>query len=155
MCPAENTVKVRDLTNWKDIARYMGKGVRTVQRWEQDFGLPVRRSPGSRKRAVLARRSDLDAWVESRCGTRADSITDSKPGKSGLNARLRLVTGVETFHALHGNTLALTNELQEVLSALSVRVAIAMRIQSESVSARTGLSADPRIGHSPIPTAAR
>jgi hypothetical protein len=31
------------LSCWKDIASYMYSGVRTVQRWEQHVGLPVRR----------------------------------------------------------------------------------------------------------------
>jgi hypothetical protein len=61
------------LTSWKDIARYMGKGVRTVQRWEQDFGLPVRRPYGSNKKAVLARPRDLDLWVAMRCSSRAQA----------------------------------------------------------------------------------
>jgi hypothetical protein len=152
MCHAENSSRVTDLMSWQDIASYMGKGVRTVQRWEQDFGLPVRRPPGPKKRAVLARPSDIDAWVDSHCGTRAGSITESNPLKLGLNARLRLVTGVETSRVLHEKTLALTNELQAVLSALNVRVAIATRIQTESPGARTGLSAGPGIRHSPVLT---
>jgi hypothetical protein len=32
------------LTSWKEIGQYLGKGVRTVQRWEQQMGLPVRGS---------------------------------------------------------------------------------------------------------------
>lgn len=64
------------LTSWKDIARYMGKGVRTVQRWEQDFGLPVRRPLGSNKKAVLARPADLDGWVAQRCSSRNEPLTD-------------------------------------------------------------------------------
>ena len=37
--PEESAV----LSSWKDIARYMGKGVRTVQRWEHhlDFRFAV------------------------------------------------------------------------------------------------------------------
>jgi hypothetical protein len=31
------------LNGWKEIAAYLGRSVRTVQRWEKDFGLPVRR----------------------------------------------------------------------------------------------------------------
>jgi len=31
------------LTSWKEIAAYFGIGVRTVQRWERQFGLPVER----------------------------------------------------------------------------------------------------------------
>lgn len=30
------------LTGWKEIANYLGKGVRAVQRYERKFGLPVR-----------------------------------------------------------------------------------------------------------------
>lgn len=77
------------LTSWKDIARYMGKGVRTVQRWEQDFGLPVRRPLGSNKKAILARPSDLDAWVALRCSSRSQtavggSTSDGAPSPSDL-----------------------------------------------------------------------
>src|ERR1700758_2237323 len=55
------------LTCWKDIARYLDKSVRTVQRWEQEFGLPVLRPDGvDHKSAVMARPRDLDAWLESR-----------------------------------------------------------------------------------------
>ena len=41
--PEESAV----LSSWKDIAKYMGKGVRTVQRWERHLGLPVRRPNGA------------------------------------------------------------------------------------------------------------
>ena len=54
------------LTCWKDIAKYLGKSVRTVQRWEQLYGLPVRRPKEAKsKSAVIARTADLKAWVES------------------------------------------------------------------------------------------
>jgi hypothetical protein len=60
------------LTCWKDIARYMGKGVRTVQRWERKFGLPVHRPLGvTHKSAVVAHPHDLDAWLEVRWSGRA------------------------------------------------------------------------------------
>jgi len=51
------------LTCWKEIALYLGKGVRTVQRWEQEFGLPVRRPNEKVKGMVHARRQDLDQWL--------------------------------------------------------------------------------------------
>jgi hypothetical protein len=53
------------LCGWKDIANYMGKGVRTVQRYERDLGLPVRRLSGQKIGAVIATKSDLDSWVRS------------------------------------------------------------------------------------------
>lgn len=54
------------LTSWKEIGQYLGKGVRTVQRWELDAGLPVRRPTGSSSHAVLAIPEELDAWTHSR-----------------------------------------------------------------------------------------
>jgi hypothetical protein len=52
------------LSSWKDIAKYAGKGIRTVQRWEHQLGLPVRRParhPG--KSVVLLYRSDMEEWM--------------------------------------------------------------------------------------------
>lgn len=55
------------LTSWKEIANYLGKGVRTVQRWEAE-GLPVRR-PNARDHGIVsALPNELDAWLESRKG---------------------------------------------------------------------------------------
>ncbi len=58
------------LTSWKEIASYLGKGVRTVQRWEQEFGLPVRRPNTKAKGIVRATRQELDAWLESQWSQR-------------------------------------------------------------------------------------
>src|ERR1700739_1358147 len=59
------------LSSWKDIARYLGKGVRTVQRWERHLGLPVRRPIGaSQKSAVVLYRGDVDAWLATRFSAR-------------------------------------------------------------------------------------
>lgn len=54
------------LTSWKEIGQYLSKGVRTVQRWERELGLPVRRPAGPTRRAVLAVPEELDAWTRSR-----------------------------------------------------------------------------------------
>lgn len=51
------------LGSWKEIAAYLGKGIRTVQRWERDLGLPVRRPDGAAKGVVCASPEDLDCWL--------------------------------------------------------------------------------------------
>jgi len=53
------------LSGWKDIARHLGKGVRTVQRYERELGLPVRRPSGNRSGSVVATKPDLDSWLRS------------------------------------------------------------------------------------------
>lgn len=57
------------LTSWKEIGRYLGRGVRTVQRWEANFSLPVRRARNDGHRAVLAITDELDAWAVNRTET--------------------------------------------------------------------------------------
>jgi hypothetical protein len=52
------------LTSWKEIAQHLGKGVRTVQRWERE-GLPVRRPKDGHKGRVVAYPEELDRWLRS------------------------------------------------------------------------------------------
>jgi hypothetical protein len=54
------------LDSWKEIAAYLGRGVRTVQRWERDEGLPVHRLAHDKRGTIYARREELAAWWESR-----------------------------------------------------------------------------------------
>jgi hypothetical protein len=54
----------RILHCWKDIATYLAAGVRTVQRWESEFHLPVHRPRGTKRSAVLAFSSEIDAWIK-------------------------------------------------------------------------------------------
>ena len=56
----------RILNSWKEIATYLGRGVRTVQRWEAQLGLPVHRPAGKDHSAVLAFSSELDQWLDRR-----------------------------------------------------------------------------------------
>jgi len=51
------------LTSWKEVAQYLGKGVRTVQRWERQLGLPVRR-PAKARGCIIAVPEEIDAWVQ-------------------------------------------------------------------------------------------
>jgi Tol biopolymer transport system component len=48
------------LDSWKEIAAYLKRGVRTVQRWERVSGLPVHRL--DRQGSVFAYKAELDAW---------------------------------------------------------------------------------------------
>jgi Tol biopolymer transport system component len=54
------------LDSWKEIAAYLGRGVRTVQRWEREEGLPVHRLAHDRRGTIYARREELSEWWDSR-----------------------------------------------------------------------------------------
>jgi len=52
------------LNSWKEVSAYLGAGVRTVQRWEKDLGMPVHRPSSTLKRGpVIAYSYELDGWV--------------------------------------------------------------------------------------------
>ena len=51
------------LSGWKEIANYLGKGVRTVQRYERELHLPIRRPAGKSAAAVMATTAEIDDWV--------------------------------------------------------------------------------------------
>jgi CheY-like chemotaxis protein len=72
------------LKGWKDIAKYLGCGVRTVQRWEGRLGLPVRRPSRGPRSAVVALTKDLDAWLRSDSSSR-----DTPEHKGDLSRRFQ------------------------------------------------------------------
>jgi hypothetical protein len=56
----------RKLDSWKEIADYLDREVRTVQRWEKTEGLPVHRHEHQKKSTVYAYTSELDDWRKKR-----------------------------------------------------------------------------------------
>jgi len=54
------------LQSWKEIACYMKRGVRTVQRWESTSSLPVRRHGAGNRSPVFAFPSEIDHWMRTR-----------------------------------------------------------------------------------------
>ena len=70
------------LSGWKEIANYLGKGVRTVQRDEREMSLPTHRPSGKSSAAVMAHQDELDNWV-----TTAPSRVDSVSMLRALNNR--------------------------------------------------------------------
>jgi CheY-like chemotaxis protein len=64
------------LNSWKEIARYVGRSERTVQRWERQCGFPVRRPAGKMRSAVIAIPSEIQVWSQS---SFTNSTTDVGP----------------------------------------------------------------------------
>src|SRR5690349_4445174 len=53
----------RILNSWKEIASYLGRGVRTVQRYEEKLGLPVHRPAAKNRSAVVAFSDEIERWL--------------------------------------------------------------------------------------------
>lgn len=54
------------LDGWKAIAGYLGRDIRTVQRWELGEGLPVRRLSHKQRSSAYAFTAELDEWLARR-----------------------------------------------------------------------------------------
>lgn len=68
------------LHSWKDISLYVGRSVRTIQRWERDFGFPVHRASGELKGSVLAFRPEVDEWLHARRRRKRKGATALRQG---------------------------------------------------------------------------
>jgi Tol biopolymer transport system component len=75
------------LESWKEIAAYLRRDVRTVQRWEKREKLPVRRHIHSKLGTVYAYKAELDAWW--RNGHERLRVIEEQ--------ELRVADGFETF----------------------------------------------------------
>jgi tetratricopeptide (TPR) repeat protein len=64
------------LDSWKEIAAYLKRDVRTVQRWEKTEKLPVRRHLHEKQGSVYAFRPEIDAWSQGRQFQEEEEIDD-------------------------------------------------------------------------------
>jgi hypothetical protein len=110
------------LSGWKEIANYLGKGVRTVQRYERQLGLPVRRPAGKPWGSVIATRAELDGWVEASPIREAFHLRDFGPHSSSPANEIK--SAVMEMVRLREHMFALRAEVRESVRMLhqSVRV---------------------------------
>lgn len=114
------TESPRILTGWKDIANHLGKGVRTVQRYERELGLPVRR-PTSASAVVVAITAEVDAWVEA-CPMRSALRSEQSIPSSGEPAVRALRKNVEEMRRLRERLQELRGELRYSLEMLRTNI---------------------------------
>lgn len=107
------------LNSWKEIAAYLGRGVRTVQRWEHDLALPVRRPRGKDRSAVIALKSDLDKWLR-------DTPHGAEPHPPQVHAEnLQLRRNAEILKLRTAKVVAQSEKLQATI-AVSMSLAAAL-----------------------------
>jgi hypothetical protein len=52
------------VAEWKEVARYLGKSIRTLQRWERDLIPSTRRTYGKSRSGSFAVSAELDSWAQ-------------------------------------------------------------------------------------------
>ncbi len=80
------------LESWKEIAAYLRRDVRTVQRWERD-GLPVHRHQRAQRPIPYAYKHELDAWWTGRPDANG-ADTDTAAGHPPLSRRRQLIFAI-------------------------------------------------------------
>jgi hypothetical protein len=147
------------LQGWKEIALYLGRGLRTVQRYEASFGLPVRRYAGNDAGSVVAFKSDLDRWLRSKPVRRRAQAPPSK-GREPSMEKLRIsmekmaqlhhdlrLLGIETLRTnmarmaqLRGEMELLRGELEGSIAALQRTTGTLWTTRAGYYSSQTSLS---------------
>jgi len=103
------------LNSWKEVAAYLGRGVRTVQRWEQELGLPVRRPRGKSRSAVIAFKPELDQWLHHAPAERLEAVAHEAPQAP----KAPQYFPSERQAKLHENTILLIGQTRQLLSRSS------------------------------------
>jgi hypothetical protein len=108
------------LDSWKEIAAYLDREVRTVQRWEKKEGLPVHRQIHEKLGTVYAYRSEIDAWWKERS---AKLATKAENGE--LAGELRIVSSPASMPEILGDEVAAATPWRRVLRLPVYAVAVA------------------------------
>src|SRR5258707_14147143 len=110
------------LDSWKEIAAYLGREVRTVQRWEKKEGLPVHRQIHEKLGTVYAYKSEVDVWWKER-----SAILATKAENGELAEGPRIVSWPADTAEILGDAVVNTNQTRKNtcvggLSAAGVRL---------------------------------
>jgi adenylate cyclase len=82
------------LDSWKEIAAYLGRGERTVKRWETERKLPVHRVPGGGRSAVFAYAGELTEWLKGKSHElESDSVSSKTAQAQAAAAQAAPVAG--------------------------------------------------------------
>ena len=115
-----NTQRLEILNGWKEIANYVGKGIRTVQRYERELGLPVRRNAGKSTGSVIATKAEIDAWISAR------------PLREELRRPLSAMDNAEMLKRL-GQRVAEMQRLNKEMIASRAALRAAIKLLRESI----------------------
>jgi len=117
------------LNSWKEIASYLDRGVRTVQRWEKNLQLPVRRIGKGKRAPAFAVVSEVKLWMETFAVSFPPDISASKTNcydpdsrKSIAQLRARLLHLSQAVAAASVLQWRQTAALEKNIAALRSRV---------------------------------
>lgn len=132
------------LSGWKEIANYMGKGVRTVQRYERELGLPVRRPAGKPWGSVIATRAEIDGWVQASPIRDTYSLSTNELRAGNSQATKGITAGLAEMNRLREQLLDLRLEVTK-----SVQLVHKSVVDLQGEMTRNHLLVEKWAGHNP------
>lgn len=129
------------LSGWKEIANFLGMGVRTIQRYERELGLPVRRPAGKVRGSVVAVKAELDGWVKA--SPIRDAFRLRNADQDYRQSTQALHKGVSELATLHKQMSMLRSELHDSVERLRGNIEL---LQGE-VNQRQNKSLSPVYSH--------
>jgi len=130
--PVENP---QILNSWKEIAAYLDRGVRTVQRWERDLRLPVHRIGAGKRSPVFASIPELKFWITTSGINTRHPEPVNLPVLVGANGRKNRNLALENSHRLLAESLRLVRSVAET-SVLQQRQAEILQKRIQEMRSR-------------------
>ncbi len=126
------------LDSWKQIARYLGRSVRTVRRWEQHEDLPVRRHVHRSLASVYALKPEVEAWQKARSrAPRGTSAAGSSPDASiAVLPFANLSSEPDSEYFTDGLTEEVTGKLSRVAALRVISRTSALTLRGTKLDAR-------------------
>jgi hypothetical protein len=149
--PTDEAVLGQDsslLESWKEIAAYLKRGVRTVQRWERNEALPVHRHVHDKRGTVYAFRHEIDQWRENRRTLHRRPTGGDGPAARGSTAGI--ATALRSLFARYPRARLTTRLVALILLGLAVIVAW---VRAQGAASPSSLESRSPAGHAPRPQA--
>lgn len=119
------------LDSWKEIASYLNRNVRTVQRWEAFESMPVHRHFHAKAGSVHAFRSELDAWRTQRSDCHPPGGDQTRPTQ---RAEQRLINDKEQANLRAVLEAILVQLTAQAVSAMPSLPGLALELQNRETT---------------------
>lgn len=126
-----NTAPLR-LNSWKEIASYLDRGVRTVQRWERELQLPVHRIGKGKRSPVYSTSTELNFWLNTSGVARSQPpqlqlIEPARRTGDPVEDSRRLLVSVRTLALTIAETSVRQRQQAEILQARILQIRSRMK----------------------------
>jgi len=140
--PARNAT----LQGWKEIAAELGRSVRTVQRWEQNLGLPVHKLGNTSGSPVFAFKDELHSWLRANADTRKPTNAGSSQATS-LNQDGKSLERRRALEKRKNSAASTTASEPEIIKSLNAFFALKTANNSAPLCIQCHTSTRLLIGH--------